>query len=123
MKLRRCGNLFSNEKGATLTESLIAVAIAGMSITALLAALSTGSIAVQKADKQVTSQNLARSQMEYIKSQSYFSSYAELSEPSGYSIGIAVSGVSSRDSNIQKITVTVSFEGGSYTLEDFKMNR
>jgi type II secretory pathway pseudopilin PulG len=123
IRIRRGGKNFSNERGATLVESLIAVAIAGMAITALLAALSTGSIAVQRGDTQVTSQTLARAQIEYIKGQAYSSSYAEVIKPSGYSIDIAVSNVGNRDSNIQKIAVTVSFDGGDFTIEDFKMNR
>ncbi|MBM3156623.1 MAG: hypothetical protein FJ004_04995 [Chloroflexi bacterium] len=106
-----------------MVESLVAVAIAGMAITALLAALSTGSIAVRKADKQVTSQNLARTQIEYIKGQPYSVSYSKISEPAGYSIGIATSGIGNRDGNIQRISVTVSYEGGNYILEDFKVNR
>jgi len=53
----------SSERGVGLVETLIAVAIAAIAITALLAALSTGSMAVQKSDEHTTAENLARAQM------------------------------------------------------------
>jgi len=119
---------FSDERGVSLVESLIAVTIVGIALTALVATLSTGSIAVQRSDKRVTAENLARAQLEYTKGQAYriapalYDSIAPL--PAGYSISAEASSISGRDADIQKITVTVSYNGDSVlVMEDFKMDR
>lgn len=122
-KTRAC---FSNEAGVGLVESLIAVAIAAIAITAFMAAISTGSMAVQRSDERVTAENLARSQMEYIKGQDYSSSgsYDTITTPDGYSIAISASTIDSRDiSEIQKVTVTVSYNDDAVTVETYKVNR
>ncbi len=59
------------EEGIGLVEALIAVAILGLALTALLSAVSTGSMAVSRTEERVTAENLARSQLEYTKSQAY----------------------------------------------------
>ena len=116
----------SSERGVGLVETLIAVAIAAIAITALLAALSTGSMAVQKSDEHTTAENLARAQMEYTKGLAYLTapaSYTIIDAPSGYSISADAASISGRDADIQKITVTVSYNGNSFTLEGFKADR
>lgn len=116
------------EKGAGLVESLIAVAIMAIAVTAFLAAFSTGSLAVRTADKGVTAENLARSQLEYTKSQAYVvapASYDTITPvPAGYSISSDATSIAGRDANIQKITVTATRDGKVLlVLEDFKLNR
>ncbi len=116
------------EKGASLVESLMAVAIMTIAVTAFLAAFSTGSLAVRRADKGVTAENLARSQLEYTKSQAYVvapASYDTITPvPAGYSISSDATSVAGRDANIQKITVTATRDGKVLlVLEDFKLNR
>lgn len=115
----------SGERGISLAEVLVAVAIVGIALTALLSALSTGSLAVGRTDKQVTAENLARAQLEYTKGKAYSTSYEPLSPlPSGYSISIGVSSISGHDANIQKITVTIGYNGATVlVMEDFKTNR
>ena len=116
----------SSDRGVSLVETLIAVAIAAIAITALLAALSTGSMAVQKSDGRTTAENLARAQMEYTKGLAYLTapaSYATLAAPSGYSISADATSISGRDTDIQKITVTVSYNGDTFTVEGFKTDR
>ena len=117
-----------SEKGASLVESLIAVAIMAIAVTAFLAAFSTGSLAVRRADKGVTAENLARSQLEYTKSQAYVvapASYNTLTPvPAGYSISSDATSIAGRDANIQKITVTATRDGNVLlVLEAFKLNR
>ena len=113
-----------DQRGVSLAESLIAVAVVGIALTALLATLSTGSLAVQRTDKRVIAENLARTQMEYAKGQDYSGSYQKIAEPDGYSIEIVLSAVNGRDQNdIQKITVTVSYNDNTLDVEDFKVNR
>ena len=116
----------SSDRGVSLVETLIAVAIAAIAITALLAALSTGSMAVQKSDGRTTAENLARAQMEYTKGLAYLTapaSYATIAAPSGYSISADATSISGRDTDIQKITVTVSYNGDTFTVEGFKTDR
>ena len=118
----------SSENGASLAETLISVAIVAIAITTFLAAFSTGSLAVRKADKRVTAETLARSQMEYTKSQAYVAapaSYDIISPlPESYSITADATSISGRDANIQRINVTIRHgEEVLLTLEDFKLNR
>ncbi len=125
---REKSSLLSGERGAGLVESLIALAILAIAVTPFLAAFSTGSLAVGKADRQVTAEILARSQTEYTKSQAYVvapASYNIITPlPAGYSISSNATSASGRDTNIQKITVTVQHDGKDLVvLEDFKLNR
>ena len=117
---------FSRERGAGLVESLIAVAIVGVAITALVAALSTGSMAAQRTDERVTAENLARAQMEYTKAQTYLGApalYTTIAAPNGYSISAEATSISGRDADIQKITVTITYDGDTFALEGFKVDR
>lgn len=129
--IRRMGRKIperSGEKGASLVESLIAIAILAIAVTTFLAAFSSGSLAVGKADKRVTAETLARSQLEYAKSQTYVVapvSYDVISPlPAGYSISSDATSITGRDENLQRITVTVERDGKVLlALEDFKLNR
>jgi len=116
----------SSDRGVGLVETLIAVAIVAIAITAFLAALSTGSMAVQRSDGRITAENLARAQMEYTKGLAYLTapaSYATIAAPSGYSISANATSISGRDTDIQKITVTVTYDGNTFTMEGFKTDR
>ena len=123
---RRVG---SAERGVGLVETLIAVAILSLTLTVLLSAVSTGSLAVSRADERSVAENLARSQLEYTKSQSYISPpavYATVAPPTGYTVAVAAAAIPtpSTDAAIEKITVTVSRNGQSLlSVEDFKVNR
>jgi Tfp pilus assembly protein PilV len=113
-------------RGAGLVEALVAVAIVSIAVTALLAALSTGSMAVGRSGERTTAETLARAQMEYTKGLAYLpapSSYATIPAPGGYSIAAAAASISGRDADIQRVTVTVTGHGSSFVLEDFKMDR
>ncbi len=120
--------IFSHERGATLVESLIAAAIVGILLTALLAALSTGSIAARRTDRRVTAENLGRAQLEYTKGQAYSpapASYDAITPlPTDYSISAQASSISGRDADIQRVAVTVNYDGDTvYIMEGFKMKR
>jgi len=119
---------FSDERGAGLVESLVAVAIVGMALTSLVATLSAGSFAVHRTDKRVTAENLARAQLEYSKGQTYRvapASYDTMAPlPAGYSVSAEASSIGGRDADLQKITVTVSYNGDTLlVMEGFKMKR
>jgi hypothetical protein len=123
----RMKSMISTERGAGLTESLISVAIAAIAITAILSALSTGSMAVQRSDKNVTAENIARSQMELIQGEPFypFGTYGILDPiPDGYSVAVEVSTVEDRPMmEIQKVTVTVNYDEKDLILESVKVNR
>lgn len=60
-----------NEKGISLIEVIIALALLGIIGLAFLGALSTASRAVITTDERATAESLARTEMEYVKSQPY----------------------------------------------------
>ena len=63
--------LRGNSRGVTLIEVLIAVAILGLVAVAFLSALATASTAIIIADERTTAESLARSELEYVKSQPF----------------------------------------------------
>ena len=141
--------MIKNEKGMSLIEVLIALAILGIVAAAFLSGLATASRALIIADERTTAESLARTEMEYVKSCKYTDrptswSY-ELpsgSPPSwdtdhtlpagydGYSLAVDGSifdadGDGNDDTDIQKITVTVDHQNIEevLTLEGYKVNR
>ena len=60
-----------NEKGMSLIEVIIAIALLGIIGLAFLGALSTASSAIFVTDERATAESLARTEMEYIKRQPY----------------------------------------------------
>jgi len=63
--------VIKDERGISLIEVLIALAILGLVAVAFLSGLATASKAVLIADVRTTAESLARSQMEYIKQLEY----------------------------------------------------
>ena len=61
------------EKGFSLMEVALAMALLGVVAVAFLNALATGSRAIMIADERATSESLARTQIEYARSQEYSS--------------------------------------------------
>ena len=116
------------EKGISLAEVLVALAIVATAVVMFLSTLLTGSKTVGLIYERTTAENLARSQLEYTKSQDYIpapSSYDTImSLPSGFTVSAQASAIAGRDDDIQKITVTVYRGGKSILLiGDFKVNR
>ena len=131
--------LLKCQRGVSLVESLVAVAILGVSLIAIPPALSTGALAVSAIDQEAVAQSLAQSQLAHTKSYPYDPeavSYPSvgtydathnpnpLTIPEGYSITVGVSSIPDTDDDIQKVTVTI-FRDGESVLEiaDFKANR
>lgn len=136
------------QRGVTLLETLIALALLGIFGVAFLAAISTSSITMANVEKKVTIENLARAQMEYIKnieSCPYINyiygppdtppDYQTLDEldptdpyaiaiPTGYSINVTAVALHQPDGGIQKVTTTILREGESLlVVEGYKVNR
>ena len=118
----------ARQRGISLVEPLIAVAILSLALVTFLGAFSSGSLSIARTDRKVTAEALATSQMEYTKSLLYVApptTYQSISPvPTGYTISANATSVVGKDSNIEKITVTVTFGGKTiFTLEDLKVNR
>ena len=140
LKRRNLFRLFTgNSSGIGLIEVIIALAILGIIAVAFLSGLSTSLKAVIISDERSTSQALAQSQMEYVKSQAYDEStepdhpqYVENPDltPSGYTVDISAERLdpegdgTANDDGLQKITIYVSHQGNVvFTLEDYKVKR
>ncbi len=112
-------------RGASLVEVLVAVAIIAIVVTIFLYALSTGSLGGGVVRELVTAENIARSQLEYMKETDFIAGTdhytpTTISHP-GYSATISATTIYT---GLQLITVTV-FHGGEavFTIENYKVDR
>ena len=117
------------ESGFTLVEQIVTLAILAMVLTAGMAALATGALALNVATSRNEAMNLAQAQMECIKNQDfdgtgvspYSTCSATIVPPSGYLINFVVEPI---DPSLQKIEVNVQ-RGSTVVLilEDLKVKR
>ena len=121
-------NLFSTcnkrEKGTSLLETIVSLALMGIISVAFLSGLATTSTARAEANERATAKILAESLMDQIKKESFAVSYNMTipDEYEGYTPVITVE--SQRNGNIQKIMVSVSRANQEVlTLESYKVNR
>ena len=108
-----------SEKGFSLIEVVIAIALVGIIAIAFLGGLANASKTLFIADERATANNLAESQMESVKNRPYAISYDPAPIPSeysgtGYSAEIDVESL--EDGNIQKITVTIEHYGSEAAI-------
>lgn len=117
--------LVKSERGSSLIETVVALALLGIIGVAFLSALAVSSNARFIADERVSARILAESQMEYVKKQAYAASYDAAPIPDEYAGYTAVISVDAmRNGNIQKITVSVRHQSEEVTtLENYKVNR
>ena len=117
----------SGEKGITMLEGLICIAILGGVVIIMMFAMSGGALAVNENDEEMVVQNLARNQMEYIKNLAYDSeatTYPTISTPPEYGITVSVTSVPDTNDNIQKVTANFSRNDELLmTVSDYKVNR
>jgi type II secretory pathway pseudopilin PulG len=126
--------IVQDERGVTLVEAVISIALIGIIGAAIYTGLGTSSTVLLNTDARETAKNLAESQMEDIKGRTFnpgsgSAVYAiapiPLEQQGNYSASIEVidglSLVPPRDSNIQQIIVTITGPGITYTLEDYKV--
>ena len=121
-----------DERGISLIETLIALAIMGVVAVVFLTGMTTSSKAVMVSQNRVTAESLAKSQMEDTKAQLYIDgaiSYPKITIPQdlvdqGYVLTVVAEPLHASEDGIQKITVTISRNGnGILTLKDYKVNR
>ncbi len=132
-KLQKRG-IVRDEKGFTLVEAVISIALMGIIAAGLFTGLGTTSNVLLNTDARETAKNLAETQMEFVKGQTYIPGsgtavYSPATIPtaqqSGYSASInVIDGLSlnpQRDSYLQKIIVTITGPKITYTLEGYKV--
>lgn len=121
----------NDERGMTLVEVLVALAILAAVAGVFLTAISTTSKAVMVGQEHVSAESLAKSQMESIQQQNYREDlqYDTITPPTTYAIDINVVLLDPRmdqkgdDQDLQKIIITVTHLGKTvFTLEGYKCN-
>jgi len=129
LKLRASGN----QRGFTLIEVLIALALMSIVVVAVLVALNNAYGFTSKTDAHEMATNLAEYEMRYVKDNSvtfnpnatsYAAIYPSGSAYDGFTATIAVSQVPevNADKNEQLIEVTVTGHKVTYTLQGYKVN-
>ena len=123
MKIFRGMKFFKGEKGITLLETVLALALLSIIGVAFLSGLGTTTTARALAEERVSAKILAEAQMESIKKEAYTDNYTPVSLEGydNYSTNITVE---DHYYNLQKITVTVFHNAEEvFTLESFKVKR
>ncbi len=116
-----------SERGFVMIEMMLAVAIVGTAMLAVLLAFSTASRTAAFVETSTTGEWVATSQIEFIKTATYQltpDTYASVSVPAGFAVSNATSDVTGGDENIQLVTVIVSRNGENvYETSALKVNR
>ena len=122
--LSRLRVLARDQRGAMLMETVVAIMIFGVVGTAVLSGVSMVMRSGQKTDVQSYLENIARSQMEDTFNQAYQNppfTYPSYPAPGGYTVTSQAEEYVLGDSNIEKITVTVSYSGSpDYVVETLR---
>jgi type II secretory pathway pseudopilin PulG len=121
----------ADERGLSLVEQLIALALLGILVITLLYALSGATVAVGVVDEQVTALNLATSALESVRVMSYVTGTSfytpSLDTPAGYGVSVASSVFLSGSTvitGLQWLTATVTHNGRvAVQISDLKANR
>jgi len=122
----------NDEKGASLLETLVALALLGIIAVAFLSGLATSSKAAVIANDQITAVSLVQAQIEWVKRTDYVyeaNVYSAAPIPSGedytgYLVQIDSAPLDTPDDGIQKITVTIKRWGEDVLQSDvYKVDR
>lgn len=118
--------IIRSEKGFSLIEVLVALALFGIVATAFAIGLLASSQNVILSDNQTTAESLARTVMEDIKEDEFAGVYDDVVLPQefidvGYSFTI---GIDTVVAGLQKITVTILHNGAEiWVLEGYKSQK
>ena len=117
----------AGERGFVMIEMMLAVAIVGTAMLAVVTAFSTASKQAQFVDTAATAQWLATSQIELVRAATFVptpGTYAVVTAPTGFAVTNATSAVTGGDTNIQIVTVTVTENGAAvFESSTMKVNR
>ncbi len=108
-----------SEKGFSLIEVLVSLVLMGTIGVGFLGAVTNASKAAFSTDVLDSAKSLAENQMEYVKKQAYADTYEAGPIPtdySGYSVTIDASPAATRDGNIQRVRVAVSYQNRPVTF-------
>jgi len=118
--------MLRNERGISILEELIALALIVLALTIFIGGLSVSSAGVGTVHKRVSSENLARAGLEQIKNAPYETG-AGAYEAAIAEVPVAVPGYSlmvatqTLETNLQLITITVkSGEQIAFVMEGYK---
>ena len=117
------GVKMKSEKGITLLETVISLALLAIIGLAFLSGLATTSTSRALAEERVNAKILAEAQMENLKKQDYTDNYTLLTPVGfdGYSTNLTVEDYYY---NLQKITVAIIHNSDQvFSLESFKVKR
>jgi len=116
-----------SERGFVMIEMMLAVAIVGTAMLAVVTAFSSASKTAQFVDEASTAQWLSTSQMELVRAAAFVATpgiYATVTPPAGYVITNATSDVVGGDPNIQIVAVTITQDGDTvFEASTMKVNR
>lgn len=117
------GRAGGKEKGMTILETAIALALLGIVGVFIFYGLTTTSRAVFIARERTTALSLAQSQTEYVNSLDYSAEYSPAPIPPGEDYAAYSASITSvLDGGIQKITVTIRHHDRPViTLESYKL--
>lgn len=119
------------EKGFTIIETLVALALLGIIAVVLLSGVATASKASSIANERAIAESLVHSEAEYVKSCAYQDSASEypvdpsLTVPDSWTVPPPVVGlVHATDDGIQEVTVTAEHNGEEVlSLKIYKVDR
>jgi hypothetical protein len=117
----------NRQRGVVLVEALVALAIMGSATTATLTSLSSGAMTTNRTALNGTADWLATSEANLIQEAAYQvtpGTYADITPPTDFVVSNATSPVIGGDSQIQTVTITISYQGKVLlTTEILKVNR
>ena len=112
---RRCLALVRSRSGALLLETMAAVSVFVMVATMALIGVSAAQRARAVVERSALAEAMARNQMEHIFSLAYqttTAAYPSVQATEGFQVDARQEAVTG-DTNLQKITVTITFDSGS----------
>lgn len=124
MALPAASKIMRFEKGSSLIEVIVALALLGIIVVLFLGGVTNSSTARVTADERVSAKMLAETLIDTVKKQPYLSSYNVTipNEYPGYSADLTVANFA--NDNIQKLTIVIGhLDRAVLTLESYKVNR